>query len=711
MKLLELEKALLKYFGFKAFRPEQDHIVSAVADGRDVLGIMPTGGGKSLCYQLPALVREGVALIVSPLISLMKDQIDTLHERGIAATFINSSIGAGEQSARIRGMVDGSYRMVYVAPERFRSKYFREQLASVKISFVAVDEAHCVSQWGHDFRPDYLRIGQFIRAMGQPQICAFTATATPHVRKDIVEFLDLKDPKVFVTGFARPNLAFQVFHADKRADKFARISQLISKNKKGIIYCSTRKKVDEVAERLEGWDISYVAYHAGMDENAREAAQNQFMRGEVDVAVATNAFGMGIDRSDIRFVAHFDLPGSVEAYYQEAGRAGRDGLPSVCELLFNYADRTTQDFFIDGANPPVSTIHELYAYLRSQAGDDGTILMSIDEICKGMGLRNGMQVSSSLKLLVDRQYIERYDIPGQRVRGTRIADMQRSARDLEFDEAAIGEKRRRDEEKLESIISYAGSAGCRQVWIQHFFGEKNCQPCETCDECQRNTSTAAKALDQEQWVTLQKLLSGVARMSLRGGPEGWEPQYGKALVIQMLTGSEEKRILKFGLQRLTTYGILRREGKTFVRELIDECLRRGYLKTTGGLRPLITLTPMGEAVMKRDETPIMHWPATVVSTVNAKPLVGRPLQWDEAGHDPDTDLMQLLKHKRIEIARARNVPAYQILTNKVLDHLASSQPITREEALAIPGIGEVKARTTLPAFLNIIAHHRSAKRE
>lgn len=307
MNIPELEKALLKHFGFKSFRPEQDHIVASVAAGKDVLGIMPTGGGKSLCYQLPALVREGVALIISPLISLMKDQIDVLQQRGIAATFINSSIGASEQSARIRGMVNGDYRMVYVAPERFRSRYFQEQLSIVKISFVAVDEAHCVSQWGHDFRPDYLRIGKFIRALGRPQICAFTATATPHVRRDIVEFLDLKEPEVFVTGFARPNLSFRVYHADKRADKFSRISELISRQKKGIIYCSTRKRVDEVAERLESWDIAYVSYHAGMDENARESAQNQFMRGEVDVAVATNAFGMGIDRSDIRFVAHFDL--------------------------------------------------------------------------------------------------------------------------------------------------------------------------------------------------------------------------------------------------------------------------------------------------------------------------------------------------------------------------------------------------------------------
>ncbi len=699
----KIEQALEKHFGFTAFRPVQDEIVAAVYEGRNVLGIMPTGGGKSLCYQLPALMRDGVALIVSPLISLMKDQIDVLTERGLPATFINSSVDAAEQGRRIQGMVEGEYKMVYIAPERFRNRRFVEELGRVDVSFVAVDEAHCVSQWGHDFRPDYLKIGAFLSKLGRPQVCGFTATATPEVRKDITEFLQLEDPAVFVTGFARPNLSFRVFHAAKRADKYSRISELVEREKKGIIYCATRKRVEEVAERLASWEIPHVAYHGGLDDGTRERQQTDFMQGKVDVAVATNAFGMGIDRSDIRFVAHFDLPGSVEAYYQEAGRAGRDGMPAVCELLYNYADRKTQDFFIDGVNPTPETIREVYAYLRSEALPGAEVYISIEDIAEGISLRNNMQVGSSLKALVDGHYIERFEVPGQRIRGTRLAQPEMPAHDVQLDTVRILEKRRRDESKLEAIIAYANSMGCRQVWMQQFFGEKTAEPCGTCDECRQSARIDLKDLNETQWLTLQKLLSGVARASFRHPIDGWQPKMGRGLITQMLVGSEDKRVKQMRLDQLSTHGLLKSEGTAFVKDLMDECLRRGLLYTTGGTRPLLGLTPLGDAAMRRAVNVQLDWPAQRKTGASASRDGGLL----ELTGDSDEELLQELKKKRIELARARSVPSYIIFSNKSLEALAAAQPITRDEAMRLPGIGESKARTILSPFLKIIARWRT----
>ncbi|MFP4542181.1 MAG: RecQ family ATP-dependent DNA helicase, partial [Opitutales bacterium] len=387
--LAELPQALARHFGFDVFRPGQEAIVESIVSGRNTLVIMPTGGGKSLCYQLPALVLEGTTLVISPLIALMKDQVDALTARGISATFINSSLPPAEQSARIRLMAEGGYKLVYVAPERFRHRRFVEELQRVKLSFVAVDEAHCVSQWGHDFRPDYLRVGEGIARIGNPPVSAFTATATPEVRADIERFLNLGEPSVHITGFARPNLHFEIRTVAKRAEKYAALSRLIAERKTGIIYCATRKRVEEVASQLEEWEISHIAYHGGLKDVDREALQNEFISRRVDVAVATNAFGMGIDRADLRFVAHFEIPGSVEAYYQEAGRAGRDGLPSHCVLFYNYADRRTQDFFIEGANPSAEFIRDVYHQLLEVADGQTEIHRTIQELTELIGSKNG----------------------------------------------------------------------------------------------------------------------------------------------------------------------------------------------------------------------------------------------------------------------------------------------------------------------------------
>ena len=397
--------ALREYFGFERFREGQREVIDSILAGHDTVVVMPTGGGKSLCYQLPALMREGATVVVSPLIALMKDQVDALHARGLPATFINSSLGFEEQKARVAALRRGEYKLVYVAPERFRSSHFVEALRGLELSLFAVDEAHCVSTWGHDFRPDYLRLKEAIEGAGRPQVVALTATATPYVRSDISEQLGLRDPRAFVSGFDRPNLALRVVHTQKDREKITHIRALAAQGGSGIVYSSTRKSVEQVARRLKEAGLSVVAYHAGMEDAEREAAQNAFMTGGRQMIVATNAFGMGIDKPDIRFVAHYHLPGSIEAYYQEIGRAGRDGQPSACVLLFNYADKRTQDYFIEGSYPPPELIAKVYGALV--ATKEPRIELSTREIAARAGVRNEMAVQSALIILEKAGHIER----------------------------------------------------------------------------------------------------------------------------------------------------------------------------------------------------------------------------------------------------------------------------------------------------------------
>jgi ATP-dependent DNA helicase RecQ len=401
----EALEALHKHFGFEDFREGQREVITAILEGRDTVVVMPTGGGKSLCYQLPALMKPGATIVVSPLIALMKDQVDALAARNLPATFINSSITFEEQKARINGVRRGLYKMVYVAPERFRSAHFVETLRSIDISLFAIDEAHCISQWGHDFRPDYLRLRQSIEEIGRPQIAALTATATPYVRSDIIEQLALREPRAFVSGFDRPNLSISVIHTQKEPEKIKHIKALSSQGGSGIIYTSTRKAVEQVTSRLQGAGLDVIGYHAGMDEVARPQAQDDFMSGRVQMIVATNAFGMGIDKPDIRFVVHHHLPGSIEAYYQEIGRAGRDGLPSTCVLLFNYADKRTQDYFIEGSFPPPETVARVYQALV--ATNQKRIELSVSEIATRAAIRNEMAVQSALIILEKAGHIER----------------------------------------------------------------------------------------------------------------------------------------------------------------------------------------------------------------------------------------------------------------------------------------------------------------
>jgi len=395
--------SLLGRFSLSRFRPGQEDVIRSILQGHDALCVMPTGGGKSLCYQLPSLALPGTTVVVSPLIALMKDQVDVLREKGIDAALVNSSLSLSEQQEAMRRLAAGELDLIYVAPERLRNRHFLEAVKHAEISLLAVDEAHCMSEWGHDFRPDYARLGMFRdRYLGGVQTVALTATATPTVRQDIQSLLGMSAPKNFVTGFARENLRFSVTHCKGDREKEEQLLAYLQQQPgAGIIYAATRKRCEELGDWLpERLKRRVGVYHAGLEPGQRQAVQEAFMRGELSVIIATNAFGMGIDKADLRFVIHYNMPGSLEAYYQEAGRAGRDGQPSECRLLFSYSDRYIQEFFIENRYPSPETIRDVYRYLLSRSEDP--IEQTLQQIREALGMKGATEAVGTAESLLAR---------------------------------------------------------------------------------------------------------------------------------------------------------------------------------------------------------------------------------------------------------------------------------------------------------------------
>ncbi|HKR10873.1 MAG TPA: ATP-dependent DNA helicase RecQ [Pyrinomonadaceae bacterium] len=604
---------LRQHFGFNDFREGQREVIGSILEGKDAIVVMPTGSGKSLCYQLPAMILEGVTLVISPLIALMKDQVDALQARGLPATFINSSISEPEQRARIESLRRGAHKLVYIAPERFRSSRFTAAIQSIPVSLFAVDEAHCISTWGHDFRPDYLRLKHVIQSLGKTQTVALTATATPYVRSDIIQQLGLTQPQTFVSGFDRRNLTIEVVHTEREKEKISRIRRLAkSSDGSGIVYASTRKSVEQVGRELMNAGLSVSTYHAGMSDGVRVKAQDDFMGGRTQMIVATNAFGMGIDKADIRFVAHYQIPGSIEAYYQEIGRAGRDGLPSTCVLLFNYADKNTHDFFIEGSYPDISTVKNVYGALL------GTGLKRIElpaaQIAKLAGEKNEMAVQSALYLLERAGHISR-EAPAI-ARGPRapraiamIDNVPVSA--LRVDARQILGRADLERRKLREIINLCYTDYCYRAHILNYFGDRNHErQCGTCGNCAPKpaapiedeiesqepqpvvVNSEPRALTDDELLRVRKILACAKRMNGR---------FGKQLLAATLRGSKAKQVLKFHLNELSTYGLLNDMLQDGIQLYIDALIAAGCLKVKGGAYPTISNTDLGDRVMREQE--------------------------------------------------------------------------------------------------------------
>jgi ATP-dependent DNA helicase RecQ len=468
---------LRQYFGFDDFRGGQRDAVAAALTRRDVLVLMPTGGGKSLCYQVPALTLPGLSVVVSPLISLMKDQVDVLRRIGAPAALLNSTLSREAAAETVAAARRGDLKLLYVAPERFDSESFRRELPALGITLLAVDEAHCVSQWGHDFRPSYLRLGAVRKVLGVPLI-ALTATATPAVRADVVKQLGLHDPVTIVRGFDRPNLAWSVVGAADRNAKDMLLLRLVRHQTEGvsIVYAPTRKAVDSLTDLLRRGGLAATAYHAGMSAQDRERMQNEFMRGRVPIIVATCAFGMGIDKPDVRLVVHYTMSGSLEAYYQEAGRASRDGAPGRCVLLHAAGDRQVHEFMIDQTHPSRELVEQIVGHLAREP-----LLRTIDvtAVAARAAAIAPRQADSVIRILQRQGVLQDAGNGGLRLGGV-----------VDWDDAMS--RRRHETGRLDAMDEYARTRECRRGFVLRYFGDPDAMRyCEDCDNC--TTSALAPA--------------------------------------------------------------------------------------------------------------------------------------------------------------------------------------------------------------------------
>jgi ATP-dependent DNA helicase RecQ len=596
----ELQGALKQHFGFEDFRPGQREIVERVLEGRDVLAVMPTGSGKSLCYQFPACILEGTTLVVSPLIALMKDQVDALRDFGVAATLINSSIGFQEQQARMLEMARGAYRIVYVAPERFQNDNFLNAIRDTDVDLLAVDEAHCISQWGHDFRPDYLKLGDVREMLGGPPTIALTATATNLVQRDIVDSLGMPNAEVVVSGFERPNLFYEVYVAGGDEDKLSRIEKVVEhwRGESVVVYCATRRQVDEVTRGLQQGGCVVGTYHGGMSDRQRARVQEAFMEGDVPVLVATNAFGMGVDKPDVRAIVHYNIPGSLEAYYQEAGRAGRDDEPADCVVLYNRRDRGIHDFFIENSFPEKEVVESVWMFLYKKGVD--THQIGAEEIADKIG-RSGRKnvhnwaVETSLRLLKEGGHVDF----GVRDGYPWVAVLDRARlRDLRVDWDRLKEQRDLGLRQLSDVETYATGQGCRQTYLLNYFNsspsyEDGCGHCDNCvgqPEYARQSGRTVVSLETQDSadIVVRKVLSGIARAKARADAQ---------TIAAMLRGSRASDVRRNGLASLSTHGILDYFNQQDLVELIERCV--GAELVAEG-RSSLELTDAGASVMKGD---------------------------------------------------------------------------------------------------------------
>lgn len=587
----DLHAILKSAFGFDAFRPGQEEAIGYLLTGRHALVVMPTGAGKSLVYQLASLQLPGTTLVISPLISLMRDQVNVLNRRGIPSTFINSTVDTARQAQRTQNMESGRYRLVYIAPERLRSARFREALGRAKIGLLAVDEAHCISHWGHDFRPDYLQIGPMRKPMGDPVTVALTATATPDVQKDIARILGLKPCKRIVTGFNRPNLTFEVRCAADPEAKMRIVHELLAGRPDGsaIVYAGTRRDTEELSEfvsTVAGIECRH--YHGGMESDARTDVQNEFMEGRLKVVAATNAFGMGIDRSDVRTVIHFTVPGTLEAYYQEAGRAGRDGKPARAVLIYSPKDRALHEFFIGQDAPTWDEVSVVYGAILSGISPDGWADYEIVSLKAGL---HDVKVKLALAQLESAGIIERLGDSGNRML-LRCGEWDEKA--LRRIDAAAMEHKEHRLAQLARMVSYAESGECRRrILLDHFGDSSPAEAPSCCDNCLGPEVAAQIGVEFTRQHEVALIILDTIRRTR------WD--LGRGKLAQLLNGAKTADMRQFGYDRSEPYGKLSDLPQKVIVNLIDQLISEGFIRLVGGALPVLQLTPRGQSALDRKQ--------------------------------------------------------------------------------------------------------------
>ena len=657
----ELLPLLKQYFGFTSFRPLQEAIIRDSLAGKDVFALLPTGGGKSLCFQLPALARDGLTVVVSPLIALMKDQVDALQAAGVAATFLNSSLAAGEGRVRLRGLHNGEFRLLYVAPERLMLSGFLEDLQRWNVRLIAIDEAHCISEWGHDFRPEYRQIAELRKHFPGVPFMALTATATGRVREDIITHLKLHEPKCYVASFNRPNLTYRVLAKNKPYDQVLGFLRARPKES-GIVYCLSRKGAESVAQRLSEDGVKAKPYHAGLTPTERSTHQELFLRDNIRVVCATIAFGMGINKPNVRFVVHYDLPKNIEGYYQETGRAGRDGLPGECVLLFSAGDVVKQTTFIDEKTDP----HERQIareQLQQMVHYAECANCRRVELLRYFGEEFGVgQIDETPALTPTLSPEER----GNAVNALTNSTLPDSSQRGKGNPSLPGE---RVEVRADQPVPSQTT------------NEVNCGACDNC---------LSPRATFDGTLAAQKLLSCVYRIREKNG-------FGVGLnhVIEVLTGADTERIRKWNHEQLSTHGIGREHSRPEWAAIGRELIRLGFLRQTTEKFSVLEITEDGRAALKERRKITL-----------TKPVAAPETKVHHVGEIAcDEGLFERLRELRKRLADERDVPAYIVFSDVALRQMARNYPESERDFARISGVGEKKLREFGEVFLAEIARH------